>query len=109
MGIVEMHIFAGSEWSAVQIGKWGPILAKRGQGWKKHQKEYNFTVAILYSLPSDIPVSLPNKPAKQYFYWMNVIVTKYIHYILKKESHVIPPSNKLCVDLTPEPNIESTL
>ena len=38
-----------------------------------------------------------------------MILTKYILYILKKVSHVISPSNELCVNLALEPNIESEL
>ena len=49
------------------------------------------------------------QPVKQYFYWMNLIPTKYILYILKKISYVISPSNEPCVDSALEPNIESEL
>ena len=38
-----------------------------------------------------------------------MILTRYILYILKKVSHTIPPSSKPCIDLPPEPNIESEL
>ena len=38
-----------------------------------------------------------------------MILSKYILYILKKVSCVIPPSNEPCVDSALEPNIESEL
>ena len=38
-----------------------------------------------------------------------MIASRDIIYILKKESHVIDPSNEPCVDSALEPNIESEL
>ena len=48
--------------------------------------------------------------SKMYKHWGSFFThCKYILYILKKESPVIPLSNELCVDSAPKPKIESQL